>query len=80
MAVKPAVKKEELLHREACGNCRFWERLPDAEQQPGEDVAGECCQARPSVVGIDEDGAFIQATVITPRRRRACGEYKPEIH
>lgn len=69
---------KDLTHRATCGNCRFWDRLPDPDQRPGEDVEGECCFDRPRIV-VD-DGGFTQASILTPSRRRACGDHQPEVH
>lgn len=75
----PPKPKQDLAHRATCANCRFWDRLEDAEQRPGADVEGECCVGRPIIV-LDEEGGFTQASVVTPARRRACADHKPEVH
>lgn len=46
-----ARKKEaaNIIH-DSCCNCRFWQRLDDSAQVPGDDVAGECRRYPPTVV------------------------------
>lgn len=62
-----------------CGNCRHWDRLPDVEQVPGDDIGGECLLNPPTVLGFDEEGALLQADPYKQFQSR-CGQHDYQEH
>lgn len=73
------------LHgRRACGNCCLFERFPDSQQPPGQDIAGECMLHPPTVHGyteLEEDGVGspIQSRPLVYFHER-CGQHQPQEH
>jgi hypothetical protein len=64
----------DYLAMSVCGNCKHWRRLTDINQIPTEDVLGECLRYPPTVFGVNEDDATIQAMPVV-EARHYCGEH-----
>lgn len=74
--------KTETVHGRICGNCYHFERFPDKQQSPGEDIAGECMLEPPTVHGYDDlegDGSIVQSRPLVFFRER-CGQYQPQVN
>ena len=74
-----ATQQPAIARSFSCGSCRHWIRFPDAEQEVGEDIAGECFRYPPSVLIDPDTNATFSVRPVTWSRLPSCGEYAPVL-